>query len=139
MSQSVTVQFELPAKYACLHSLHAHVQALLDQVDDLPTPEATIYNIRLALHEICNNIIDHAYGHENGQIKIVLTVDHESDRFRADLYDNGQPFEPTSIRMPNLDEPQEAGYGLFLAHELMDDVIYERCSSSNHWCLVKTW
>ncbi len=139
MSQSVTVQFELPAKYECLHRLHTHVQEMLAQVDNLPTPAITIYNVQLALHEICNNIIDHAYGHEYGQIKVVLTVTPELGHFRADLYDNGESFDPSSAQTPNLDEPQEAGYGLFLAHELMDDVIYEQYLGGNHWCLVKIW
>jgi serine/threonine-protein kinase RsbW len=135
----MTIQFSLPAGYQHLEKVSTAIDELISQV---PTPtgsEQVIYSIKLAVHEICNNIIEHAYGEQDGVIQINLTIDATAQQFVARLYDTGEKFDPSTIAMPDLSEPREEGYGLFLARELMDEVHYTRQGDENHWQLVKRW
>ena len=137
MDQADIFRFDLPGKYKYLNIVGAALEAIIQHMDDLATPAATIYNVQLAVHEICNNIIEHAYGHEEGQIKLVFCLEYASRRFVVDLYDTGRVFDLSTVPELNLAEPQEEGYGLFLVRQLMDEVIYEPQLENNHWRLVK--
>lgn len=100
-------------------------------------------DIELALHEICNNVIDHAYGHERGQIKLCFQFDESVNGVFIDVYDSGRQCNISEIKSPDLSQPQIGGYGLFLAQQLVDEVHYTRLSDSfshefsNHWRLIR--
>jgi len=133
------IELNLPAKYRYLSLVGACIRELMQSTEADAVSADLMYGLQLAVHEICNNIIEHAYGHENGGLCLVLSVRPDSRMFTADLYDNGQPFDPTSIAAPNLDEPREEGYGLFLVQQLMDEVSYDIQSGKNHWRLHKKY
>ena len=136
--QSLTkVEFMLPADYHHLAEISAVIGVLCKQSPVFADETQTVYNITLAIHEICNNIVEHAYFEKQGEIQICLTLDAAARQFIADLYDMGCQFDPSAVAMPDLSQPQEEGYGLFLAHQLMDEVHYERLGQQNHWHLVK--
>ena len=98
-----------------------------------------LYNVELGVHEVCSNIIEHAYGAETGQIFIRFTIDPLLPQLQIDLYDKGKAFVPEQAAPPNLAQPQIKGYGLFLAQQLLDTVLYERQNERNHWHLIKSW
>ena len=138
MQSLETFRIALPARYNYLLVISATIEAILTRMEGAKPGADTIYQLQLAAHELCNNVIEHAYGHETGQLDVVITLDHQPPRFIFDLYDTGGPFDATAVVEPDLDQPQVGGYGLFLARQLSDELHYERVDARNHWRLIKT-
>jgi serine/threonine-protein kinase RsbW len=138
ISESDVIRLELPATHKYLSVLEACVSAMLERVESIPERNTLAYNVTLAVHETCTNIVEHAYAGRAGTIKATLSLADEPRRLVIDLYDTGRPFTmPSDIQQPNLEEVQTNGYGLFLIHELMDEVSYRPQSGDNRWRLVK--
>lgn len=134
----LVIRLELPAVYASLNVLGACIVELLAEFEAIDNRDITIYGIRLATHETCTNIIDHAYqDSEDGRIGVTLTLEYTPQRIVIELEDKGKRFEINEIPSPNLEVPQEHGYGLFLMRSLMDEVTYTPRSEHNYWRLVK--
>jgi serine/threonine-protein kinase RsbW len=135
---SEVIQLDLPATHKHLNILSACIAEFLVRVENIGEREALTYNLQLAAHEACANIIDHAYaGEVERRIKIRLALTAPPRRLIIDLYDAGCAFDPTSVPEPNLDEAHDHGYGLFLMRSLMDEVKYLSQPEGNHWSLVK--
>jgi serine/threonine-protein kinase RsbW len=137
MEQSAHFCLKMPARYRNLAVVTQCIDLLLADLPDLTAQEQIIYGIKLAVHEVANNVIRHAYGHEQGVMEISLTFEEPTRRFIATLYDTGAAFDPDQVSTPDLDVPHESGYGLFLAEQLMDEVNYQRQADGNHWRLIK--
>jgi serine/threonine-protein kinase RsbW len=137
MEYPETFCLTLPARYRYLKLIGDSIDLLLAERGEQGLDAQIIYGIKLAVHEIANNIIEHAYGHEQGEIKVVLYIAQQPDCFVAHLYDTGTAFDPTAAPTPPLDDPQESGYGLFLARQLLDEVNYAHQPEGNHWHLTK--
>jgi serine/threonine-protein kinase RsbW len=145
MEQPETFYLKLPARYRYLKLIGEAIELLFAELQDQqhgqhqgqPQQDQIIYGITLAVHEVANNVIEHAYGHEQGTLEVTLQFEPLSNRFTAHLHDVGAIFDPSPVITPNLDTPQESGYGLFLAEQLMDEVTYLRQADGNHWQLVK--
>jgi anti-sigma regulatory factor (Ser/Thr protein kinase) len=90
--------------------------------------ERAVYAVQMAVDEACTNIIEHAYGSE-GQGPIHLVCQNQPDGLQIDIYDQGQPFDPTQI--PPLDpltplyQRQPGGMGFFFIHRLVDRVEFQ--------------
>lgn len=137
ISESDVIRLELPATYKYLSVLEACISAMLERVESIPERNTLSYNITLAVHETCTNIVEHAYAERAGTIKAILSLADEPRRLVIDLYDTGRSFSMPKVQPPNLEEVQTNGYGLFLIHELMDEVSYRPQSGDNRWRLVK--
>jgi sigma-B regulation protein RsbU (phosphoserine phosphatase) len=126
-----TVPFVYPAALEYLDEVTALVrQVVLAYGDDLA------YAMELATSEIVTNVIRHAYGFSPGELRgqIILLP----DRIELDLYDDGTPFDLSAVPEPNLDELREGGYGLLVARQLTDELVYVPATpDGNHWRLVK--
>ncbi len=138
-NETVTsMQLKLPADLEQIRLVGTCISLMLTDVCSIAEAEVTLYNVQLAVQEICVNIVTHAYeGIFNGQIQVVLTLTKQPSTLIIELYDTGQPFELEAVPLPNLDEIGEHGYGLFLARELLDEVHYETRQSGNYWRLRK--
>ncbi len=134
---SDTIRLDLPATPRYLNVLGDCIAALLSHVNTLPDPQTTIYNVQLAVHEACTNIIDHAYNGQEGRINITMTLNWQPPKLTIELVDTGKSFDPLAVPPANLDEPHVRGYGLHLMKQLMDDVTYKTAPGSNMWRLVK--
>ena len=78
----------------------------------------------LAIDEACSNVIRHAY--EGAADKdIVLSIGIEGDTLSLTIQDFGKKFDLSRYKSPDLDEPAEGGYGVYLTRELMDEVEYD--------------
>lgn len=134
-----TIHIDMPATLKYLNVLGSSIAAMMAHVPDLHHPELSIYNVQLAAHEICTNIALHAYAHstEIGRIQVSLVLNPQEKTLKIELFDEGEPFDVTMVSEPALDEGQIHGYGLFLAHNLMDAVTYQRLQNKNTWCLTK--
>ena len=137
MPTGETIRIELPAQYRYLNIIGVTIRALLERYPEPVLSAGTIYQLQLAVHEICNNIVEHAYGHEDGDLQVELTVPEDHHALIIDLYDAGKAFDPELITEPDLSEPQVKGYGMFLAHQILDEILYRANTGRNHWHLVK--
>ncbi len=92
------------------------------------------YLVELAVIEACTNVIRYAYGDfRGGRLGIVLKAQDEN--IEIIILDEGSPFNPTDRPAPDLEEVTEGGYGIFLIHQIMQDIHYHRRGS--RWnCLV---
>lgn len=132
-----TVRLELPAIHKYLNVIGSCIHAMLEREQSLPGRDSLFYNIELAVHEACTNIVEHAYAGVSGRIEIAFTLIEEPKQFIIELRDRGQSFNLAAIQAPNLEQPQTSGYGLFLVHQLMDEVTYYPEPGNNRWRLVK--
>ena len=130
-------QLDVPAVVNSLPVVSNAFSAILEQVNEIPEKEIVTYNVLLSVHEICTNIIEHAYENKGGRIEINIQLDEQSGVLTVDLFDQGRSFDLANVPQPDLDSAPIRGYGLFLVHELMDDVNYTPNHERNHWRLVK--
>lgn len=133
------VRLDLPARFTYLHLLGDCIADVLKLVDGIEDTEMQTYNIQLAAHEACTNIVNHAYGNrDDGRILIAIVLEYgPPPRLTIELQDTGRPFEEEKYSSPNLDEARIHGYGIFLMRSLMDTVTYTPTPGRNHWCLTK--
>jgi serine/threonine-protein kinase RsbW len=84
--------------------------------------------ITLAVDEACTNIIKHAYRYA-GDHPIHLKLKTSNNTFEIMIEDQGMPFEPDSIKMPDMKEHvknyKRGGFGMYLMKSLMDKVEYK--------------
>ncbi len=86
--------------------------------------EADVRNLGLAVSEACANVIRHAYHGQPGRpIGLRLRVDET--RLALWIRDQGTKFDPHAYQAPDLDQPHEGGYGVFIIRSLMDEVDYD--------------
>jgi serine/threonine-protein kinase RsbW len=143
-----TKYIEVPATFGDVRKIDAALVELLLEAGGVDP--ADLDGVELAVHEVCTNIVEHAYaGAGEGRIAVALTLetiggkavpvqgDAGARRLIVELQDTGCPFDPQAAPSVNLDQPQEGGYGLYLAHTLLDEVRYERRTDRNVWRLTK--
>lgn len=123
----------LPADYGALYQIADYVARLLPAISiELRTL------IELALHELCINIIEHAYRGEAGTITI--RAQREEDLWIWTIEDHA-PYTytpPGIIQAPSPILLPERGWGLAIVHRAMDHVEYRRSADGNQWRLQKT-
>jgi serine/threonine-protein kinase RsbW len=140
MNDSDVIRLDLPATHKYLNVLGACLGEMLTRAEGLDDPTALTYAVQLAVHEICANIVEHAYaGQPAGRIGVTVTLAAQPRRLVVDLADTGRSFDPAGVPEPDLTEGQAGGYGLFLVRQLMDDVTYHPQPGGNHWRLAKRW
>lgn len=137
MNHVDTVELTLPARLESLAVLEACITALLSQEPDLSDRDARTFEVVLAVHETCTNIIEHAYRDTPGRMQVALTFLDDPRRLEVTVHDTGETFDLSEVQPPNLDEAQTGGYGLFLIHHLMDEVVYSPERGNNRWRLLK--
>ena len=139
MTEFITL--DLPASYKMLGVLRSCIAEILANVSTLVDRETVTYNVQLSAQEIAVNIIEHAYGGESNEKRLTVTISlsEELSKIVIDMHDTGCTFDPTSITAPSLNEPQEGGYGLFLAQQLMDNIQYTGAPDHNVWKLEKIY
>jgi len=88
--------------------------------------------MELAVHEVCMNIVDHAYGggpaKDRGDLHVECWVHRDAVLVR--MSDGGSPFQASAHR-PTPGVPQIRGYGLPIVEKLADEVRYERGNGIN--------
>jgi serine/threonine-protein kinase RsbW len=128
------IELDLPADLRYLHIVGACVQELLGHD---PAHHVFRHEIEVALHEVCVNIVVHAYDGAPGRLDVALSND--GVELVAQIRDRGRAFDPAAVTPPDLDHGQVHGYGMFMAHALLDEVTYTRTDGVNHWRLTKRW
>lgn len=137
MAVDKVIRLEIPATFSAVRTVDDAIVTLLAEMGGVDA--ATSYNVQLAVHEVCTNVVEHACQCQaDALIAVTVRIDTQPQRAIAiELCDRGRPFDPAAIPQPNLDEPQEGGYGLFLARTLLDEVHYRCFGAENVWQLKK--
>jgi anti-sigma regulatory factor (Ser/Thr protein kinase) len=94
--------------------------------------------LMLALHELCMNIIRHAYiAGIDGKIDLYATAEGEAIRFSVE--DRGpNPYVELDQPSPDPLALPEGGWGMSIIRDVMDGVWYERLADGrNRWTLLK--
>jgi serine/threonine-protein kinase RsbW len=131
------IRLDIPASYNYLNVLGACVRTFFDVAEGKSGHSGLAYNVELAVHEACTNIVEHAYGGIPGRIEIILSLIKEPRRLVVELHDSGRSFKLSEVTNRDFTEPQINGYGLFLIYQLMDEIEYLPQSGDNRWYLVK--
>ena len=88
----------------------------------------------VAFEEAFVNVCNYAYPEKNGYIKVLIQK-HE-DYIQADIWDEGMPYDPTTVPLKEIEELQIGGHGLRLMREYCT-LRYERVEGTNHLTLTK--
>jgi serine/threonine-protein kinase RsbW len=108
-----------------LTRLHDFVESACQRVG---ADENISYAVRLAVEEVCTNIIKHGYkGMSPGPIALTFRGDDKG--ITITIADRARPFSPDNAPVPNLstdwNERQVGGLGWHLVKHMMDQVLYE--------------
>ena len=131
------VIIKLPALLQNLALLDEPINRLLTQ-PNLVVSDNDIYNVRLAVQELCANIIKHAYAGEKGTITLALEINPATGQFAIATQDKGKHhFDWQMWTPPDLEQHRVHGLGLWLILRTMDKVVYEALPTSHQWRLHK--
>lgn len=101
--------------------------------------EQVLFDCLTAVDEACTNVIKHAYGGGGGPLEVGLEL--RQGVLRIDIRDQGRSFDPAAVTPfdPQASPRQmlRGALGLYLIHQLMDEVHYRAGSSGNQLQLVK--
>jgi serine/threonine-protein kinase RsbW len=137
--KSDVVRLNVPAQHKFLNVVGNCIRSLITNESAVSDKDALIYNIELAVHEACANIVEHAYAGLPGRIEVAFILVEMPRQLVVELKDNGRSFDLSSVSEPDLDQPHTGGYGLFLVHQLMDLVEYQPDPGNNLWRLTKQY
>jgi serine/threonine-protein kinase RsbW len=119
-----------------LNSLSTIAQYVLKAAATAELDRKAAYQLRLAVDEIATNII--TYGYEaagiEGNLKIQAQINDHT--LKISIEDTGIPYDPTQkLPQTTLDQPLEerpiGGWGIYLALQGVDELIYERTDGHN--------
>jgi len=105
----------------------------------LPLSDKDAFRIDLSLVEVCINIVLYAYPKEQGSLNLQSWL--EPRRVYFEVRDRGIPFNPRTMKRPNLKEivrtARHGGFGIFLSRTMMDGFTYKREDGQNVLTLFK--
>ena len=99
------------------------------------------YAVNLSIDEILTNTISYGYDDDEPH-RIEIIVRLEGAALMVVIVDDSAPFDlsasPEADLDATLDEREVGGLGLFLVHQMMDNVEYERVDGCNVVTLTKS-
>jgi serine/threonine-protein kinase RsbW len=100
-------------------------------------------NVIIAVDEACANIFEHAYSEIKHPPPLEIFVAMNEDSFTVDLIDGGTPFDFRSYTMPEFPkhyiEGNERGAGVYMIHQCMDQVEYDRLPDDRNRTRMVKW
>ena len=98
------------------------------------------FAIKLAVDEVCSNIIEHGYGPDLGGT-ISLIFEASQNEARVTVIDTGRTFSPEEAPVPDVEAPWQdrpiGGLGWHLIRKMVDDMQYQTDGGENRLTLVK--
>jgi sigma-B regulation protein RsbU (phosphoserine phosphatase) len=117
-----------------LSELERFNQALTEFGQQHGLPPKVMHDLNLVLEEILTNIISYGYT-DNREHEIRVSLSAQPGEVRAEVQDDGQPFNPLEAPEPDTTKPLEertiGGLGIHLVRKLMDRVEYQRQEGRN--------
>ncbi len=140
MSNANRVKLDVPASMKYLNVVSASIAAIMEHLSIEGDFATTVYEIQLAVHEICTNVIEHAYKNDAEQrIELEVSIIQTGiNSLSITLFDySGIEFIASDVQMPDVEALQERGMGLMLVNQIMDEVTYTHMREYNRWQLTK--
>jgi len=117
-----------------LSELDRFNQALTEFGRQHRLPDKVMHDLNLALEEILTNIISYGYI-DSREHEIRVSLSARPGEVRAEVEDDGQPFNPLEAPEPDITKPLEertiGGLGIHLVRKLMDALEYKRRADRN--------
>jgi serine/threonine-protein kinase RsbW len=114
-----TVRLAMPAKAEYLILVRL---ALAGIAREVPMSESALADLKLAVTEVCGNVVRHAYGDAPGEVRVTFDITPE-----AIEVDDGAGLAIEDV--PDVvwldEEPVEAGMGLAIIRAVVDDLAVE--------------
>ena len=99
------------------------------------------YAVNLSIDEILTNTISYGYDDEEAHL-IEIVVHMEADSLVVVIRDDSAPFDLSAESQADVESELEdreiGGLGIFLVHQMMDKVEYERVDGGNVVTLTKS-
>lgn len=129
----VKMQLSLPTEARYVGMMRNVTSAVMT---DMGVPQEANADVQLAVTEACANAVRHS---DVGEYVVRLALGDE--RCEVEVVDLGGGFEPADFRSsPDATQSDhESGRGLYLMHELVDDLQFVRADDGTHVRLTKTW
>jgi len=115
-----------------------HLEKIISRIKEkaLAYSEEFAYEFELASSEIVTDIIKYAHAQEVADL--LLEINLREDGLQVDIFDQGKPFDLSTVPIPDDNAIQESGYGLSIARQLLDELTCKPSAlGGNHWRLVK--
>jgi serine/threonine-protein kinase RsbW len=138
------VTLHLPCRYSYLRMIR---QSVTDMSARAGLSEFQAAQLEMAVDEACANVIEHSYGGEAGAANnpdhpgLRINLMQCKDRVVVEIFDRGAGFEfdNQKVVQPSeyLENQRQRGLGMFIIQKFVDDVQYERGTSSGN-CLRLT-
>jgi len=97
-----------------------------------------IMKVRLAVEEVCNNIVHHAYPEQKGSFRLISSSIGGS--LVVVIEDEGIHFDPTKTDGPllvdNVEERSIGGLGIYLIKSFVEEMRYEFVDGKNTLTLI---
>ncbi|WP_346355615.1 ATP-binding protein [Azotosporobacter soli] len=104
-----------------------------ESMRDVGLSERKTMQLELVTEELVVNVSHYAYPGSSGTIQVDIAK--EPDHVELIFSDEGQPFDPTAAKPPDLEGALEerdiGGLGIYLVHQLVDKVEYRRAENRN--------
>lgn len=128
----VRVQLRLPRDASYVPLTRNVANCLLE---DMGVPDEALGDIQVALSEACANVVRHAAGVFDYSVTLAIKPEGSCE---IEVVDLGAGFDLPAVA-GGLDADAEAGRGLFLMRELVDDFQFLREHNATRVRLVKRW
>jgi anti-sigma regulatory factor (Ser/Thr protein kinase) len=89
----------------------------------LPIEEETWYDLKIILHELCGNALEHG----KCPVEVFAAVCRGDLCLHVLVYDSGEGFYPQDCMLSNVEE--ERGRGLHIVNSLADDLIFNSAAN----------
>ncbi len=123
---------QFAAEADALAGVMAYARGFLEEAG---CPPKTLRQILLAVEEIFINIARYAYKGEKGTVTVKCAQLDSPARYALWFRDDGVPFDPTAVEVPDLSEDlldrEVGGLGIFLVRRMMDKMAYTRENGEN--------
>ena len=100
-----------------------------------------IVSILFASEEIYVNISKYAYPESKGNVYVNFEHDLHKNLLRIKFIDEGTPFDPTKVPIPDVTESLEkrkiGGLGIFIVNKVMDSMEYTHKCGQNNLTIIK--
>jgi len=138
------VTLHLPCRYSYLRMIR---KSVIDMSARAGLSEFKAAQLEMAVDEACANVIEHSYG---GEASAAGNPNHPGlrinlmqckDRIVVEIFDRGAGFDFDAHRVVEpdqyLESERQRGLGMYIIRRFVDDVTYERATSSGN-CLRLT-
>ena len=121
-------------------SLDTVLEFVKAQLKSIGASDRDLKKMHMVIDEIFTNISNYAYK-DSGTVEVITDYEQESCIFSLIFQDDGEPFDPLSVKGPDTSlsakERGLGGLGIMMVKNTMDEIFYENRDGKNVLTLKK--